>query len=173
MYELTTGVVIVAPPEVQAVAVPILRQYSPEDLIRFRPHITVLFPFVPFGQVDSACEMLRSLGRQIAPFDLTIAGYGRFPGVIYLKPANPEPIRAIFRRIRAAFPNYLPYEGKFGDDIQPHMTVATFDPEADQPMTLPPDYPPVTFRVKRLHLWYGVRDTDLPWLTYDVIPLRG
>jgi 2'-5' RNA ligase len=171
MYEFNTAVVILAPHEVLAIAVPILRQYSPDSLIRFRPHITLLFPFAPFGQLDAACEQLYALCREIAPFEVTLAGYGEFPGVIYMKPVDPGPIVRVFQRLFAAFPDYPPYEGRFGSELAPHLTVAQFEAE-HSPGPLPA-YPPVSFHVDRIHIWYGVRDSDLPWLTYDVIPLKG
>ena len=173
MFELTTSVVIAAPHEVQAIAVPIMRQYAMVNLVRFRPHITLMFPFVPFAELEAACETLYRLCNTIPPFDVTLNGYGEFPGVIYMKPANPAPIQAVFQRIFSTFPDYPPYEGQFGPDLEPHMTVASFDTLVEQPVVALPNYAPITFRVDRLHLWYGVRDADLPWLTYDVTPLRG
>lgn len=174
MFELTTAVVIVPPHEVQAVAVPIIRQFAPESLVPFRPHITLLFPFVPYAQIDAACATLRALGENIPPFPVTLDGYGQFPGVIYMKPANPESIRSVFRQLFSAFPDYPPYEGQFGNDLKPHLTVAHFDDQAgNAPVPVLDAYDPVTFTVSRLHVWYGVRRVDLPWLTYDVIPLRG
>jgi hypothetical protein len=47
----------------------------------------------------------------------------------------------------------------------------TFDPETDRPLM--PPYEPITFHVDRLHMWYGVRHADLPWLTHAVFPLGG
>ena len=173
MFEFTTAIVIVMPHEVQAVAAPIVRQYAPETLIRVRPHITLLFPFVPYDQLETACKTLRDVAQQIAPFTVTLDGYGEFPGVIYMKPADPAPIQAVFRQLYAAFPEYPPYEGQFGDDLQPHMSIAHFESAADQAAVSLPNYRPITFHVDRLHLWYGVSDPDLAWLTYDVIRLRG
>lgn len=173
MFELTTAVVIVAPHEVQSIAVPIIRQYAPDSLIRFRPHITLMFPFVPYARLEAACETLYELAAKIAPFEVTLADYGEFPGVIYMKLADPTPARQVFQQLYATFPDYPPYEGRFGDELQPHMTVVQFDSSAEQPLVPLPRYQPMTFRVDRLHLWYGVRGADLPWLTYDVIPLRG
>lgn len=173
MFELTTAVVIVAPHDVQAIAIPIICQFSPDSLIRFRPHITLMFPFAPYDQLETSYDTLYNLGAEIAPFEVTLAGYGEFPGVIYMKPANPSPVKAAFEKLYNTFPEYPPYEGKFGDDLQPHMTVAHFDSAAEQSIAPLPRYQPITFCVERLHLWYGVRDTDLPWLTYNVIPLRG
>ncbi len=170
MIELTTAIVIVAPHEVQTIAIPLMRQYAPTNLIRFRPHITLLFPFVPYAQLDWACTQLYDLCASIEPFDITLDGYGEFPGVIYMQPANPEPIQQVFQQLYQLFPNYPPYAGKFGNDLQPHMTIAQFE---EHPVISLPDYQPITFHVNRIHLWYGVKDADLPWLTYDVIPLRG
>ncbi len=174
MFELTTAVVIVPPHEVQAIAVPIIRQFAPDSLVPFRPHITLLFPFVPYAQLDAACLKLRTLAETIPPFTVTLEGYGQFPGVIYMNPTNPESIQAVFRQLFSAFPDYPPYEGHFGNDLKPHLTVAHFDDQAgNSPVPVLPTYAPATFTVRRLDVWCGVRDSDLPWLTHDVIPLRG
>src|SRR2546423_1328000 len=96
---LTTAVVIFAPHEVQAVATPIMRQYALDSLIRVPAHITLMFPFVPFEQLDSAAQTIKSICADIRPFDITLSGYDQFPGVIFMQPANPESIKAIFRQI--------------------------------------------------------------------------
>ncbi len=171
MAELTTAVVIVPPHAVQAVAVPLTLGHSPEMLVKLRPHITVSYPFVPFGELDAAIPVLREIGAAVPPFDLTLQGYGRFPTVIYMQPADPAPIREVSQRILAAFPDYPPYGGKYGTDLTPHLTIAQFDPAETLPM--PPDYAPLRFSVDRLHIWYGVDEGNLPWLTYDVIRLGG
>ena len=173
MLDLTTAIVIAAPHEVLATAVPITLQYSPNNLIRFRPHITLMFPFVPFYQADLVCDRLYPLCEKIAPFEVTLDGYGEFPGVVYMKPANTDAIRAVFRKLYHAFPDYPPYDGQFGHDLKPHMTVITFDKDAGRPLMPLPHYEPITFHVDRLHMWYGVRYADLPWLTHAVFPLGG
>ena len=169
MFELATSVDIIAPHEVQAVAVPIMRQYVPTILLP--PHITLMFPFVPFDQLDTACETLRQLAVEIAPFEVTLAGYGEFPGVIYMQPVEPAPIKHVFYQLYDAFPDYPPYEGAFGNDLQPHMTVVQLDDDTVSADLSLPDYDPITFQVDKLHVWYGVRHQDLPWLTYEVLPL--
>jgi 2'-5' RNA ligase len=173
MLDLTTAIVIAAPHEVLATAVPIILRYSPNNLLRFRPHITLMFPFVPFYQVDTACDRLHNLCAQIAPFNVTLDGYGEFPGAVYMKPANSDSIRAVYRKLFHAFPDYPPYEGQFGNDLKPHLTLVTFDTLSDRPLMPLPRYDPITFQVDRLHLWYGMRHADLPWLTHDVFPLTG
>jgi 2'-5' RNA ligase len=167
---LQTGIIIVGPHAAQAVAVPLMLRYSPYLLTVFPAEITVLYPFVPVEDLDAACARLRDLCAGIAPFEVTLSGYDRFPGVVFMNPITPEPIRAVFRTISAAFPDYPPYGGQFGNDIHPHMTV--FDGENPPPLADFPAYAPITFTVDRLHVVCGPDTLDLPWLTVDVILLR-
>jgi len=170
---LTTGIVIFAPREVQTVAVPIMRQYAPESVIRVPAHITLMFPFVAQERLDSAEQIVKSICADIEPFDITLAGYGQFPGIIFMQPTNPAPIKAVFRKIYAAFPECPPYGGAFGDDIHPHVTLGQFKNEDEQRAVSLPDFTPITFRAERLHLVYDVYDDPLLWLTHSVIPLAG
>ena len=126
---------------------------------------------MPYAQLDTACDRLREVCAEIPRFEIGLAGYGRFAGVIYMRPADPTPIQAVGRKILAAFPDYPPYGGKFGSEITPHLTIAQFDP-GQQPEN-PANYTPLRFEVDRLHVWYGPDDEDLPWLTYDVIHLKS
>ncbi len=170
--DYTSAVVIIAPLPVQAFAVPLMRQYSFEGIMRVPAHITVLFPFVPLDDLDTAAETLRALCADVPPFDVTLDGYGHFPTIAYLKPANPAPIKAVFQRIRAQFPQYPPYRGVFGsDDITPHMTVGEFRSEIERAQAELPHYDLITFTVQRLHLICGVEHQPIPWITHDVIPL--
>jgi len=170
---LSTAVVIFAPHEVQAVATPIMRQYALESLIRVPAHITLMFPFVPCERLSEAALTLKALSAQIKPFEITLSGYDQFTGVVFMRPVNPEPIKAVFRQIYEAFPLYPPYGGTFGNDLHPHVTVGEFKNEDEQRSVWLPDYAPITFRAERIHLIYGVHREPLPWLTYSVIPFTG
>lgn len=172
--EYSTAVVIVAPPAVQAFATPLRVKYGFDGMMRVPAHITVLFPFVPLDQLDSADNVLRKLMADVPPFEVTLDGYGHFPTASYLKPADPEPIKALFQRIHLSFPQYAPYRGAYGaDDITPHMTVGEFGSEIERAAADFPPYKPVSFRVSNLHLIVGVEQEPVPWITHDVIPLGG
>ncbi len=171
--KLATSIMIVPPHEVQAIATPILQQYGGDNLIRVPAHITVLFPFVAYGQLDAACAKLVTICRGINPFDITMKGYGRFPGVAFMKPEDPRPIQAVYQHIHAAFPNCKLYGGEFGDELYPHMTVGEFETEVEQESAILPDYKPITFLCERLHVMYGVHQRPLPWITQAVIRLGG
>ncbi|HEX3052076.1 MAG TPA: 2'-5' RNA ligase family protein [Aggregatilineaceae bacterium] len=168
--ELQTALALVAPHDVQALVVPLLKHYSPELLVVFPAHISVLYPFVPPDRLEDACETLRTLCADVTPFEITLAGYDRFPGTTFLNPVNPTPIHQLYAKIHARFPDYLPYGGAFGPDIHPHMTVAQFKTEADQQQAVFPPYAPVTFLARRLHVLSGPSTLDRPWLTEAVIP---
>lgn len=171
--DLKTGLVITAPHEVQALAIPLLKQYSPHLLIVYPAEITVLYPFVPLAQLDEACVPLRALCATIAPFEITLEGYDHFPRAIFMKPINPEPIRHLFRQIRTLFPGCAPYGGEFGMDIHPHLTVAMFDNETECEQVIMPDYEPITFLARRLDILTGSSSMDLPMLTHTIIPFGG
>jgi 2'-5' RNA ligase len=169
--DLQTAVVITAPYEVQSLAVPLLKQYSPHLLVVYPGHITILYPFVSFERLEAACSTLRTLCAEISPFEITLDGYDRFPRTTFMNPANPDPIRQLFHQVHPLFPECTPYGGEFGPDIHPHLTVAQFDSEEDQQQAILPDYEPITFRAQKLHVLFGSSQLDMPWLTYTVIPL--
>jgi 2'-5' RNA ligase len=173
--KLTTVIMIVAPHEVQAVAVPLMRRYSPDSLARVPAHLTVLYPFVEYDHLDDACFRLEHIFAGIAPFEITMDGYGEFPTVLYMKPRDPGPIKRIFRRVYQDFPDCAPYGGTYGDDLTPHMTVGEFESPAELAAAKAalPRYQPITFRATRLHVMYGIDHVTLPWITHTVIPLGG
>ncbi|MCC7450363.1 MAG: 2'-5' RNA ligase family protein [Anaerolineae bacterium] len=170
--DIETGLAIIAPPEVQMIAVPLFKRYALDELSHAPPLMTLTFPFVPYAELGEACAALRSICAGVAPFDVTLQGYGQFPGVTFMAPANPEPIQNLYRAIYARFPDYPPFEGRYGTELHPHLTVAFFASEGAQQAAHLPTYEPITFRVERIHVLYGAaRPVVLPYITYDVIPL--
>jgi poly(A) polymerase len=169
--ELTTAVVIAAPHEVLAIAVPTMQKYCFDSLIRVSAHITILYPFVPFEELDSACALLREVCAGVQPFDITMNGYNHFPRVSYMQPLDDAPIRALSQKVFAAFPQCPPYWGQHGNNPTPHMTIGEFATDEEQAAAILPAYEPITFQASRLHVIYGVDQVPLTWLTHDVIRL--
>lgn len=88
-------------------------------------HLTVLFPFVPTAQLTGTDLFdLRSLFALQPPIEVTLAAFGRFPGVLYLDPEPAAPLRALTRSVLGRWPDHPPYGGQFGEDVIPHLTVA-------------------------------------------------
>jgi len=168
--DITTALVIIPPHEVQAIAVPLLRQYMPDGPVRLPAHITLLYPFAPLDDLPAARLRLQTCCTGIEPFPITLHDFGHFPDVVYMQILNPEPVKNLFRQINAAFPEYPPYEGRYGNDLHPHITVGKVPDDAETRAALLPDYEPITFMVNRLHVLSGVEDSALPWLTEAVVP---
>jgi len=84
------------------------------------PHVTLLLPLP-----DDVEGIARTLSR-FAPFDVSFAGFGRFPGALWLSPEPAEAFVAMTEALMAAFPGHLPYDGAF-TVIVPHLTVAQTD----------------------------------------------
>ncbi len=169
--ELTTTIMIIAPHEVQALTAPLRRQYALDKMICVPAHITILYPFVPYEQLDAASEKLRQICAEIEPFDITVEGYGNFPRFIYMKPKNEVPIRNLCHRVFEAFPDYLPFRGVYGDTPTLHMTVGEFATEEERAAAIMPVYKPITFRAERVHVMYGVEKLALTWIAHSVIRL--
>jgi 2'-5' RNA ligase len=88
-------------------------------------HITVLFPFVPPGQVsDAIIRSLREALSKFAAFSFSLARLERFPeGAAYLAPDPSEPFVRLTYAVTGRFPHYLPYGGAHAKVI-PHLTAA-------------------------------------------------
>jgi 2'-5' RNA ligase len=171
--EFESAIIIVAPHEVQTVAVPILRRYLLDELLQVPPHITLLYPFAAFVDLYEATTRVRKLCASVPTFEITLDGYGEFPGAIFMNLADPAPVKSLFQTLSNAFPQYPPYGGRFGPDLHPHLTVAQFEDESEQQAAFKklPKYPPLTFTVMNVHVIYGASKSGMPWITYDVIPL--
>ncbi len=86
-------------------------------------HITALGPFDPSPSA-SVLAAITELARTTAPIPVRLADLAQFPnGIIHLVPDPADPLRDLTARLVAAFPDWTPYGGAFGDDVRPHLTV--------------------------------------------------
>nr|WP_222266839.1 2'-5' RNA ligase family protein [Modestobacter marinus] len=87
-------------------------------------HVTVLFPFVPPGQLDDVVlQRVARVTDGTRAFDHRFsrtAGFG--DDVVYLAPDDPQPFRDLTSRVHAAFPAHPPFEGVY-DHVVPHLTI--------------------------------------------------
>ncbi|MEU5959388.1 2'-5' RNA ligase family protein [Streptomyces sp. NPDC047525] len=131
----TTAVLVLLPD-----ADPLLELTAQVDAQVVRPgvpaHATLLYPWLPAEQIDAKeLERLRAVLVRSAPeggrIPLRLAEVeqaGAFIGI-----PVPE-LRALATAVRTAFPEQVPYAGRFGQDPPVHVTVsldATSDTAAD------------------------------------------
>jgi len=168
-----TALLIMPPPPVQAFCYPWREQYDQESFGRVPAHITLLYPFVPPEFVDKAVAQLEQICADISPFEVVLGTYGKFEDALFLEPLNPEPFMNLIQKLAESFPEYPPNDGKHGEDLQPHLTLAqSDDPEEIEKLELPPE-PHFSFRVNKIHLYLGSPDDDIPYVPRAVISLGG
>lgn len=135
----------------------------------FPAHVTVLYPFLHERLLDArAHRELADLFAGHDAFSLTLAAFGRYPGVLYLDPWPHDPVKALTKEVTQRWPQALPYRGVFGPGLDPHVTVANSEGPATQDAVyaaleaeLAPSLP-LTCPVDAVHLivWDGARWRD-------------
>lgn len=98
------------------------------------PHITLLYPFVPAGDVDDAT--VAAVADTIAglePFPFSLTKVDRFADATYLVPDPEWAFVDITQSLWARWPQHPPYRGDFAFEV-PHVTVGGPDlsPEATE-----------------------------------------
>ena len=166
-----TALLIIPPPPVQAFSYPWREEHDQESFIKVPAHITLFYPFVPPDKVDDSVAQLEKLGGDTTPFDVLLDKYGQFEGVLFLEPADPDPIKNLYQRVVESFPEYAHSEINSGIAFHPHLTLARSDnPEGFTKLELPLE-PHFSFTVNKIHLYLGSPDDDIPYVPRAVIPL--
>ncbi len=110
-------------PEAETLVKTFRDKYDPSAAKGMPAHISLLYPFKPPHQIDSAViGVLQSLFAHIPSFTLTFSEARRFPGVLYLAPTPEAPILSLIDAIAKEFPDAPPYGGAYSK-IVPHLTV--------------------------------------------------
>lgn len=162
--------VIVAPPAVQAFSAPIRDRYCRDGL---PAHLTLLSPFALPELLGRLSRRIARVCQALSPLEIRLNRYGSFADsrVFFLEPQESEPIRQIVRTFTHAFPDYTPYEGVYGDELHPHLTLANFkDHGPPHDFELPP-VPEFTFRADRLHIFIGSPELPGPWIPTAIYSL--
>ncbi len=154
------------------------RRYQRESVERgIPPHITVLFPFVPAGELDDEIlTILRRLYAPVRPFAYDLASVESFPDAAWLAPVPVEPFHELVARARRAFPGFPPY-GDPGHVVVPHCTLGTDDePERVDAMVhelreaLGPRLP---IRCRAHEVVLVGEQPDGRWVRHEAFPLEG
>jgi len=99
-------------------------KYDPAAAGSIPAHITINYPFIPGVNLDNPLlERLSAIFTSIQSFDFELNEIGKFPGVIYLKPAPEDPFRNLIQLVADEFPESPPYGDEY-KDLVPHLTIA-------------------------------------------------
>lgn len=117
---------IVAVPEAEPL-VHEWRQRYDNATLGIPAHVTLIFPFVPAGEISpKLIEELHELFAAQPAFSFTLARVARFQDVAWLAPDPSDPFRRLTELIFSRYPEYPPYEG-LHEEVLPHLTVAMGD----------------------------------------------
>ena len=102
-------------------------RYDPPARRNVPAHVTVLYPFMPPGDIDDeVLAQLAAIVHAVPSFRYRLAETRRFPVSLYLAPQPDDSFAALTAAIHRAFPDYPPFAGKF-TTVVPHVTVAHAD----------------------------------------------
>jgi hypothetical protein len=167
--------IVVLVPEADPLIGAIYRIHSKVGADGMTPHITLLVPFVPSAQLDTAVDgRLRNVFASFEPFDYALTRLERFEGsgILYLAPEPSRPFVELTNALWRAFPDYPPYEG-LHDDVVPHTTVADSD-DHDLLARITADLEPQLPVLSRGEAATIVeRGADLRWRPRVAFPLGG
>lgn len=86
-------------------------------------HVTALAPFAS-SPTPQDLAMIADIAATTAPITVRLHEIGQFPnGIIHLRPEPAGPLRALTDALVEAFPEFPPYDGRFGPRAEPHLTL--------------------------------------------------
>ncbi len=117
---------IVVVPEAEAAVGDWRLRFDPFAAAGEPAHITILYPFLPPGQIgESVLSELAAIFAASPPIRFVLSRLLHFEGVIYLAPEPDEQFRRLIEEVSGRYPDFPPYGGMVPpEEIVPHLTVA-------------------------------------------------
>jgi 2'-5' RNA ligase len=104
------------------------RPLDPAAADEIPPHVTVLYPFVPFADLnEDDHRLLARLFAGTGPLDLRFERTAWFgDSVLYLEIGVVDRVRTLTQQVVDVFPGHPPYGGDVPlDSVVPHLTIGT------------------------------------------------
>lgn len=118
---------VVPVPEADPLVGPWRERHDKHAAMGVPAHITLLSPFLPPEAARAALAEVAALLAP-APETYTLAPLTRWPGLAVLEPLPADWFRTASQALCTRY-GLRPYEGRHGDIISPHLTVAYGDPD--------------------------------------------
>lgn len=115
---------VVLVPEAEELVGELRSRYDSSAAAGMPAHITINYPFLPIGSVESdVLSDLNLLFSAYQRFKFSLEATARFPGVLYFEPHPDRPFTNLIEAVAKRFPESPPYGGVF-QKVVPHLTVA-------------------------------------------------
>jgi len=103
---------------------PYLEQHSPAAGAGLDAHLTLLFPFLPYDQIDeSHLQRLGLFFKKQDPLKISLVGTARFPGQLYLTLSHESGITRLVTAVRTEITPLPVNTGQYSAGT-PHVTIA-------------------------------------------------
>jgi 2'-5' RNA ligase len=133
-------------------------------------HVTVLYPFLETSEIDIKVQrQLQALAAARSPFEFSLSGIGRFPGVLYLATTPEEEFVELTLAVQARWPSHPLYGGAY-EEITPHLTLALDDEPPGLAAAVEPALP---IRAVARELLLMVNEPDGHWVAHMQFRLGG
>lgn len=112
-------------PESTWPAIDAIREKHDPQIVRWAPHVRLMFPFLAPEDFDEALEGMRAVCAQVAPFEAILSTVRDVPlesgkGALLVTVDPVEPVLELQKLIRAAFPEVAP---RVAVELPPHVPV--------------------------------------------------
>jgi 2'-5' RNA ligase len=151
--------VVVIPPEDTWAPIQAIREKHDRAFQRWMPHITLLYPFRPRSDFETAAVRLTRACESIASFEVTLASFDVFQHsqdsyTLWLTPEPKEALVQLHRALWRSFPDCDDVR-RFAGDFTPHLSVGQVRGREQMQhlvSALSRDWGPTTFRVSVVSL---------------------
>lgn len=135
-------------------------------------HVTVLYPFVPLGDLqEEDHSLLEKLFAAQQPFTIVGTHTSWFGDqVLFMQLEDPDQVQALTAQVAAAYPGYPPYAGEIVlENVIPHLTVGHDHPLSELRAAEREVLARLPFEelIDHVELWSGPavhgRTTPRPW----------
>ena len=125
MHSPPASALIVPVPVAEPLIAPWRTSYDPSANQGVPAHITLLYPFVEPDLIDaSVLERIDQIAAVTKPFRFRLNRTERYPALLVLPPEPATGFVELRERLLTAWPEIVPYGGRYGDRPPPHVTVA-------------------------------------------------
>jgi len=166
---------VVPLPEAEPLLVGTRPLFDPSGGLGVPAHITLQHPFLRAGELDVAARArLDGAAAAFAPFWIDLVEVRTDNRLLYVGAADEGPLRALGAALRAPW-GLVPYEGRFGPDPVPHLSLAYGDAWARTAEALAPEisavaarWLPLRARAEAVEVW---RRGESGWARIHRAPL--
>ena len=110
-----------------------IRERHDRNFLRWMPHITLVYPFVPREHFGAVLPMLARVAAEMSVFSVLFSEFGLFRhrrwSTLFLEPTPPAEIGRLHNLLVGAFPDYAD-TGRFRGGFRPHLSVGQFPKES-------------------------------------------